>query len=84
MGVFDSRNWKSKSNLHLYHAVFLVESTDPSPSVTSEATDVGFFSEDNLPPLSRGHHLRVPFVFKLYKGEEPMAFFDLSTDSISE
>jgi len=84
MGVFDSRNWKSKSNLHLYHAVFLVESTDPSPSVTSEATDVGFFSEDNLPPLSRGHHLRVPFVFKFYKGEQPMAFFDLSTDSIPE
>jgi ADP-ribose pyrophosphatase YjhB (NUDIX family) len=81
MGVFDSRNWKSKSNLHLYHAIFLVESENPSPSVTSEATEVGFFSEDNLPPLSRGHHLRVPFVFRLYRGEEEMAFFDLSEPS---
>lgn len=78
MGIFDSREWKSKSNLHLYHAVFLVESADPSPSITSEATEVGFFSEDSLPPLSRGHHLRVPFVFKLYRGEETMAFFDTS------
>ena len=84
MGVFDSRNWKSKSNLHLYHAIFLVECSNPSPTPTSEATEVGFFSQDNLPPLSRGHHLRVPFVFKLYKGEEPMAFFDLSTDAIPE
>ena len=78
MGVFDSRRWKTRSNLHLYHAVFLVESENPSPSVTSEATEVAFFSEDNLPPLSRGHHLRVPFIFRLYRGEEEMAFFDLA------
>lgn len=80
MAVFDSRTWKSRSNLHLYQAVFRVECDDPCPSVTDEATEVGFFSEDNLPPLSRGHHLRVPFVFKLYRGEETVPFFDKSPE----
>jgi ADP-ribose pyrophosphatase YjhB (NUDIX family) len=78
IGVFDSGKWKERSNVHLYLAVFLVECEDPSPSVTAEATDVGFFSEDSLPPLSKGHDTRVPFIFKLYRGEEEMAFFDES------
>ncbi len=76
LGVFDSRIWKTKKNVHLYHAIFLVESDHPNPLPTSEATEVGFFSADQLPPLSPGHLQRVPVVFQLYRGEKPIPFFD--------
>ncbi len=76
IGVFDSRKWKSRIKVQMYHAVFLVECENPSPSTTSETTDVGFFSEDGLPPLSPGHYLRVPFVLNLLRDEKSMPYFD--------
>jgi ADP-ribose pyrophosphatase YjhB (NUDIX family) len=75
LGIFDSRLWQTRTNVQLYSAVFRVESDD-SPVPGSEALDVGFFSENGLPPLSQGHHLRVPLVFKLYRGEICAPYFD--------
>ena len=80
MGVFDSRIWKTKKNVQLYHAVFLIHSDEPTPVITSEANEVGFFSANQLPPLSPGHHLRVPVVFQLYRGEKTIPFFDQSAE----
>ncbi len=80
LGIFDSRIWKTKKNVHLYHAIFLVDSDHPIPVSTAEATEVGFFSADQLPPLSPGHHQRVPLVFQLYRGEKPIPFFDQSAE----
>ena len=76
LGIFDSRLWHSQTKAQLYHAVFLVEAENCSPTPSLEATDVAFFKEDNLPPLSPGHHLRVPFVFKQLRGEAPVPYFD--------
>lgn len=81
IGIFDSRKWKSQVKAHMYHALFLVESADPSPEVTSEATEVGFFSEEDLPPLAPGHHLRVPFVLELLREGKPLPFFDVTGES---
>ena len=39
-----------------------------------EATEVGFFVEDALPPLSAGHHIRVPLLFTLAR--EGNAYFE--------
>ena len=75
IGIFDSRKWKSQVKAHMYHTLFRVESADPSPEITTEATEVGFFSEDNLPPLAPGHQLRVPLVFRLLR-EKATPFFD--------
>ncbi len=47
---------------------------DSSPF--SETLGVGFFAKDHLPELSVGHDLRVPFAFKLLRGEVPLPFFD--------
>jgi ADP-ribose pyrophosphatase YjhB (NUDIX family) len=82
IGIFDSKIWKEGSNVHMHMAVFLVESDHPSPSVTAEATEVGFFGEHDLPPLTPGHHIRVPFIFKLIGGEEEMPFFDRTASDI--
>jgi hypothetical protein len=73
------------SKMHLFAFLYLVESDeDPhlhpidneSSASFFESLDVGFFSEDQLPELSPGHDARVPFIFKLYRGEVPVPYFD--------
>ena len=76
LGVFDSRLWASREKVHLHHTLFQVEADDQSPERTREATEVGFFEAQSLPPLSPGHDTRVPFVFKLLKGETAVPYFD--------
>ncbi|MGH2457904.1 MAG: NUDIX domain-containing protein [Chloroflexota bacterium] len=74
LGIFDSRRSGSRTKAQLYHAVFLVEAGDDEPATSSEARDVGFFAADVLPPLSPGHHRRVPQVFGM--ADQSMTFFD--------
>lgn len=76
LGIFDSRFWRSQTKAQGYAAVFLVEPGNSMPVPGPEATDVSFFREDDLPSLSPGHHLRVPFVFKLLRGEVPVPYLD--------
>lgn len=76
MGIFDSRLWQSEKKIHFYHAVFLIETGDPQPQPGPEVSAAAYFAEDALPPLSPGHHLRAPFVFKQLRGEAPLPFFD--------
>ena len=81
LGIFDSRLWHSEKKIHFYHAVFLVEANnnqnkENKPDEPEEVTAVAYFTENNLPPLSPGHHLRVPFVFKQLRGEAKVPFFD--------
>ena len=76
LGVFDSRRWQSEKRIHFYHAVFRIEVDDPQPRPTAESTAVAYFAADELPPLSPGHHLRAPFVFRQLRGEAPRPYFD--------
>jgi 8-oxo-dGTP pyrophosphatase MutT (NUDIX family) len=76
LGIFDSRIWKSKNKLHLYHVIFEVLVENGSPIVTKEALDWRFFGSDELPELSPGHDTRVPFLFKLYRGDIDPPFLD--------
>ncbi|HLF87900.1 MAG TPA: NUDIX hydrolase N-terminal domain-containing protein [Anaerolineales bacterium] len=75
LAVFESRRWQSPFRHHLNHFVFACES-DETPQTTPEALDVSFFAEDKLPPLSQGHHVRVPMIFKLWRGEVAVPYFD--------
>ena len=81
LGIFDSRLWHSNKRIHFYHAVFLIESANNKPNPGSEVLGTRYFAEDELPPLSPGHHLRVPFVFKQLRGEAPIPFFDPAAES---
>jgi ADP-ribose pyrophosphatase YjhB (NUDIX family) len=76
LGVFDSCLWHSQTKAQLYHVVFLVESDNARPIPGPEARDAAFFQEEHLPPLSPGHHLRLPLIFKLLRGEIPAPYFD--------
>lgn len=75
LGIFDSRLWQSEKKIHFYHAVFLIE-TDDHPRLMTEVSAAAYFAEDELPPLSPGHHLRGPFVFRQLRGEAPIPYFD--------
>jgi len=77
LAVFDSRTWQSPFRYQLNHFVFVCEADDPTPQTSPEALDVGFFAGNDLPPLSQGHHLRVPVIFKIRRGEIPAPYFDL-------
>ncbi|MFC1921027.1 NUDIX domain-containing protein [Chloroflexota bacterium] len=76
LGVFDSRIWKSQTKFHVYHVIFEVSVESGKPAVTKEATEWGYYSADELPDLSPGHHLRVPFLFKLMDGSVKAPYFD--------
>ncbi len=76
LGVFDSRLWHSEKRIHFYHAVFLIEVDDPRPKPSPEVSAAAYFGEAELPPLSPGHHLRAPFVFRQLRGEAPLPYFD--------
>lgn len=77
LGIFDSRLSHSQTKSQMFHAVFQAASDD-APVTSSEATKVGFFAETALPPLSPGHHIRVPFIFQQQRGERPIPYFDPS------
>ncbi|GGK23740.1 hypothetical protein GCM10008955_16680 [Deinococcus malanensis] len=54
LGVLDSRYAPNLHGLHLVVPVFLVEA-EGEPNPTLEASAVGWFSWDDLPPLHPGH-----------------------------
>lgn len=76
LGIFDSRIWAKKINVHALLYVFQAELVAGPPQTTAEATEVGFFAADALPPLSPNHAERIPLVFKLFRGELPIPYFD--------
>ncbi|MBN2500875.1 MAG: NUDIX hydrolase N-terminal domain-containing protein [Anaerolineales bacterium] len=79
LGIFDSRIWKSGLKHQLFHSIFEVEvPADQQPQVCPETLANGFFAEDELPPLSPGHDLRLPLLFKIERGEVPAPYFDAS------
>lgn len=77
LGIFDSRLWHSKTKAHLFHVIFLAETTNLMPKVSTEATEIDFFGENDLPELSYGHEHRVPLLFKILRGEIPAPYFDI-------
>lgn len=76
LGIFDSRRWQTRTKVQLYGVIFQAEVESGLPTPSSETTDVAFFDEANLPSLSQGHHLRVPFVFKMLRDEVAVPYFD--------
>ncbi len=67
LGVWDSRRHGSRSPLQHYSHVFLCRRLAGTAATSPEATAVGYFAADDLPPLSYGHQTRVPQVCALYQ-----------------
>lgn len=77
LGVLDSRYAPNLHGLHLIAPVFLIEA-DSKPHATLEATEVGFFDWDALPPLHPGHERSVLVVREALQTGVP--FFDAEPD----
>jgi len=76
LAIFDSRLCGSKTKVQLYHVIFLAEAGDAVPGISPEATEAAFFREEELPELAAGHHVRVPLLFKILRGELPAPYLD--------
>ena len=76
LGIFENWRWGGENPAQIYQAVFLVEAPEGVPTSSNETLNAGFFAEDELPSLSPSHHTRVPFVFKLMRGEVEVPYFD--------
>lgn len=76
LGIFDSLRWEMRTKVHMYAAVFEVQSDD-DPSPTPEATEFGFFGPDDLPPLSPSQRSRVPVVLQIIRAQRPGPHVDL-------
>lgn len=75
VGVFDSRHCETRSSLQLYQFVFLCRPLTSSAATTPhEVLDQQWFARNELPPLSPGHTVRVPYVFDYLAHRQP--YFD--------
>ncbi len=68
LGVFSSKQyeyvhypWKDNEFCHLFFRANLVSG---NPTLSEESTEIGWFSQSNLPILSDGHEVRVRFAFE--------------------
>jgi hypothetical protein len=74
VGVWDSRFCGTQTSEHLYMFMFRCDRTDraASPSLAlHEVTDLGWFAEDELPPLSPGHGVRLFGLFESLRSGVP-------------
>lgn len=73
LGLLDSRFAPNLHGLHLVAPVFLV-GAEGEPHPTPEASEVGFFDWDALPPLHPGHERSLAWVREALKTGQP--FFE--------
>ena len=79
IGVYDAN--RLGGHLELFHAfkiIFLCDLIGGEPKVSDETLDVGFFSFDNLPPLSlnRTNQKHIDEIILHLKSENRKTFFD--------
>ena len=68
IGVYDSRSCGASSPQHLAMVTFLCEPVAMVEATTpQEVLAAGWFAEEALPPLSPGHTVRVPDVFRFLR-----------------
>ena len=80
LGVFSSRRyahehypWKENEFCHLLFQATIIGG-EPGP--TAEATEIAFFAEDGLPPLSDGHGPRIALGFRALRELSLPPFFE--------
>lgn len=77
VGVYDSRKVGSPDAVHLYHLVFMCERESGELMLTNETIAFDYFSEEEVAGLTlhRGHGVRIPDAFAMWRGEIGEAVF---------
>ena len=65
LGIYDKPGIRGTAPFQLYIVGFMCSYVSGTPHPTSEALDVGYYSEDALPQLTPGARDRVPQAFAL-------------------
>jgi 8-oxo-dGTP pyrophosphatase MutT (NUDIX family) len=65
--------WKDNESIHV---VFQAHIIDGVANTSDESSEVAWFAENELPPLSDGHAIRIAFGFKALKGEAVVPYFE--------
>ncbi len=80
LGVFSSNRYIEANYPHkggkYCHILFLAEAVDGSARPTSEAREIGYFAEDDIPPLSDGHAPRITVGFRALRDPRMPAHFE--------
>jgi len=61
---YEYKNYPWKDN-EFCHVCFRGEIIGGEPTLSSETSEIGWFSENEIPPLSDGHGVRIAFGFKM-------------------
>ncbi|MES2803443.1 MAG: NUDIX domain-containing protein [Bdellovibrionota bacterium] len=69
LGVYSSQCYEYKNypwtDDEFCHVCYRGEITGGEPTLSSETSEVGWFSESEIPPLSDGHDVRIKLGFKM-------------------
>jgi ADP-ribose pyrophosphatase YjhB (NUDIX family) len=65
--------WKGNQFTHL---LFRAEIVGGNPSTSDETTEIGWFRESALPPLSDGHSPRIAFGYQFITGKTKGAYYE--------
>jgi ADP-ribose pyrophosphatase YjhB (NUDIX family) len=80
LGVFSSNCYQEVNYPHkggkYVHILFLGERISGEARPTSEAREIGFFHENEIPPLSDGHDVRITLGFRVLRDPATPAYFE--------
>jgi ADP-ribose pyrophosphatase YjhB (NUDIX family) len=80
LGVFSSNRYAELNYPHkggrYVHILFLGERVDGIAGPTSEAREIGFFAEGDIPPLSDGHGPRIELGFSVLRDPDTATYFE--------
>ena len=76
IGIYDNRAHPGGAPFQVYMVGFMCSYVSGTPHPTSEALDVGYYSEDALPQLTPGARDRVPQAFAWHRGERTEPHFE--------
>ena len=76
IGIYDNRAYGGRAPFQTYMVGFICSYVSGTPHPTSEALDVGYFTEDDLPPLTPGARDRVPQAFAWQRNEHTEPHFE--------
>lgn len=80
LGVFSSKRYKFinypwKDN-EFCHLLFRAELVGGQAETSSESTEVAWFAEDKIPPLSDGHDVRIQIGFRASRAPHFVPYFE--------
>jgi len=80
LGIFSSLRYEDITNVNrgreVTHILFASEVVGGKQEKSIETLEIGWFTQEHLPPLSDGHALRIEFGFQALENPSGVAYFE--------